>query len=140
MYGWTKDDLKNHRQLQTRLLCQACQNRGLTTRDTALHKSEACKKDLARNAFHGQRLKDKSEKDKAGSVYTLVCKACATKENTLIGKLTRSTKLCTCKHRQPLGHEQKPALYDVVFPAHRSQRCARGIRMVVETNGWVHAA
>ena len=116
--GWTKDDLKNHRLRQDRLLCRACRNRGLTTRDTALHKCEACKKDLARNAFDKQRLNDKQKKEKKGAVYTLVCEACTTKENTLIGKLTRSKKLCTCKHRQPLGHEQKCRLYPSGYVGH----------------------
>ena len=44
-------------------------------------------------------------------MYTLVCEACATKEKAIIAKLTHCTRLCTCKHRQPLGHEQKCRLY-----------------------------
>ena len=110
--------MSHHRFRGNRLLCKACRNRGLTTRDTGLHRCEACKKDLARNAFDGQKLKDKHKKDKAGAVHTLVCEACATKEKALIAKLTRSTKLCTCKHRQPLGHEQKCRLYPNGYAGH----------------------
>ena len=114
--GWKEEDMKHHHNHDCRLVCQKCRRSGMTTRDTTRHRCDACSKDLGRNFFDG-KMQNKKTKEKAGRSSTLICEDCAEREKTILAKLTsvkgerHVARLCSCKHRQPLGHEEKCRLY-----------------------------
>jgi hypothetical protein len=111
--GWSKDAIKNEQFKETRLLCRHCLDVGKTKRDPSLHLCEACKTKLARSSFETTQLNNKQKRTTA----KLVCKDCTIREKQILEQLTpvsgehHPIRLCTCKHRPHLPHEEKCKLY-----------------------------
>ena len=104
--------MEHHRLRGDRLVCQKCRHSGMTTRDATRHRCDACSQELGRSFFDGQRLLNKRKKENAGQSYTLICADCDEREKDILAKLTvvkgerQVARVCSCKHRQPLGHEE----------------------------------
>ena len=101
-----KDEIKHHRYHDTKLLCKACRKTSLTNHDTTLYRCDACSTQLGRDSYDARKLSNKRHKTKVGQTYTLVCNACAAREETILATLeTKLLRLCTCRHRTPSAHD-----------------------------------